>query len=327
MRWRSRASGASTVVGVARELGERLVLLREDREHLVGLAQRRVRALGRSRRASSPRAAKPIAEVVEDQAEALRVGAAVDVLDEVEVDRLAVVLERQQVLAGAGLAVGDLADLRAAARRRQSAAGCSGIRRSARRAATGARIRHEASSRKSWNAGSSISITTTALPGIALPPSSRLTISSSRRDLDLLDRPDLGAGDPDLLAGDEEAAVVEDRPDLVGPTVVAGRPSWRSAGRRPPRACRRSPRAASWQRSDRNVARIAVVRPEVAVVEEGVVLGVRPAGVRLRDAARDSAGSVPNAPGVFWKNENCCDSGIGSRTPVLLDGLRSPFSL
>ena len=40
------------------------------------------------------------------------------------------------------------------------------------------RIRHEASSRKSWKPPSVISITTTALPGTACGPPSRLTISS-----------------------------------------------------------------------------------------------------------------------------------------------------
>ena len=43
-----------------------------------------------------------------------------------------------------------------------------------------------------------------------------------RRDLDVGDRADLDAGDLDVLAGDDEAGVVEDRADAVGVVVVAG---------------------------------------------------------------------------------------------------------
>ena len=50
---------------------------------------------------------------------------------------------------------------------------------------------------------------------------------------------DLGAGDADLLALDQEAGVVEDRPHLVGALVAAGR----RAERRGPRPRRRSRRA------------------------------------------------------------------------------------
>ena len=58
-----------------------------------------------------------------------------------------------------------------------------------------------------------------------------------RRDLDVLDRADLDAGDLDVLARDHEAGVVEDRAHAVGVVVVAGHDDERhergdAAGRR-----------------------------------------------------------------------------------------------
>ena len=78
-----------------------------------------------------------------------------------------------------------------------------------------------ASWRKSWKPASSIFITTTALPGSgAAVPVHRL---ARQRHLDGRHRADRGACDPHLLAGDQEAAVVEDRPDLVLVPVPARR--------------------------------------------------------------------------------------------------------
>ena len=104
-------------------------------EHPVGLAERRVGAVDHLAEVLAA-AGEAGAELVEDQPEAVAVGRAVDVLDQVEVDRLAVVLERQQALARAGLAVRDLLELgrRRRARRRAAGSGCS--RRTSRRSAT-----------------------------------------------------------------------------------------------------------------------------------------------------------------------------------------------
>ena len=174
---------------------------------------------------SSPRAARPGAEVVEDEPEAVRIRLAHDVVDEVEVDRLAVSLERQQVLAGARLSVGDRRQLG----RRLA---CPAARGSVGLHSTNfspisdcGRIRHEASVRKSWNAGV-VDLAARRPPCRAsgLPSSMRGLVLAG--DVDVGDRADLGAGDPDVLAGDQEARVVEDRPDLVLAAVAAG------AGRR-----------------------------------------------------------------------------------------------
>ena len=122
---RLSASGWSTVVTVAREAGELVALVGEDLEDAVGLAQRRVGAVD-DRAEVVAAGGEPGAEVVEDEAEAVAVGRAVDVVDQVEVDRLAVVLEGQQALALPWLAFGDLARARAAAADR-APRGCVGV--------------------------------------------------------------------------------------------------------------------------------------------------------------------------------------------------------
>ncbi len=91
-------------------------------------------------------------------------------------------------------------------------------------------------SRKSWKPGSLIASPPPPCRARRCrpraPPRSALVTSTS------LDRADAGAGDPHLLARDEEAAVVEDRPDLVGLALAAGGRCRRRAARRP-RAGRR----------------------------------------------------------------------------------------
>ena len=85
-------------VAVAGEAGELVVLVGEDLQHAVGLAQGGVGAVDDlAEVVAAGREAG--AEVVEDEPEAVAVGGAVDVLDQVEVDGLAVVLQRQQALA------------------------------------------------------------------------------------------------------------------------------------------------------------------------------------------------------------------------------------
>ena len=138
------------------------------------------------------------AEVVEDEPEAVRIRLLHDVVDQVEVDRLAVALERQQVLALARLAVGDLLELRRRLGARRARLGRARTRRTSRRSATAGGSGTRRRSRKSWNAGSSIRRTTTALPGSG-PPSSSAGSSSPVTSTSATVA-DLGAGDPDLLA-------------------------------------------------------------------------------------------------------------------------------
>ena len=121
--------------GVAGELGEAVALGVEDPEQLVDLAQHRVGADDDFFEVLAA-AGQPGAEFVEDEAEALRVGKGLDVVDQVGVDAGAVVLHRQQVLArrpaarrGSASAAGERAS-----RARGAGSGCS--RRTSRRSAT-----------------------------------------------------------------------------------------------------------------------------------------------------------------------------------------------
>ena len=101
-----------------------------------------------------------------------------------------------------------------------------------------------------------MSITMIALPGTATGlPSSVGDRLAGQRDVDRLDRADVGAGDPDLLALDHEGAVVEDRPNQVAAAAAAAGDEQddRDDGRH--QRCRdyQSPR--SW--SGRRVGRVA----------------------------------------------------------------------
>ena len=134
---RSRESGPQDRLGVAGQLGQLVALGGEDPEQAVDVAQHRVGALDQDFEVFAA-AGEAGAEFVEDQPEALRVGQRLDVVDQVRVDAGAVAAERQQVLAGAGLAGLDLLQRR---RRRASpapAAGSGGSRRTSRRSATAA---------------------------------------------------------------------------------------------------------------------------------------------------------------------------------------------
>ena len=153
---RSRASAARTAsASRASSASSRFCRARIASTSL-RLAQRRVRALDDLGELVAARR-EAGAEVVEDQPEAVRIGLAHDVVDEVEVDRLAVAA---RAAAGTGPRP---------ARRRGSARARAAARRPGARGWVGShstnfspisdcgRIRQEASSRKSWNAGSSIS--------------------------------------------------------------------------------------------------------------------------------------------------------------------------
>ncbi len=98
-------------VGVARELRQHPVLACERAEHLVGLAQCRVRTLDDLRELLAA-GREAGAEAVDDQPEAVRIRLAHDVVDEVEVDRRAVAVERQQILARTRLVLGNQLELR-----------------------------------------------------------------------------------------------------------------------------------------------------------------------------------------------------------------------
>ena len=105
-------------VAVAGELAELLVLAGQLGQHPVGLAERRVGAPDDRRQVLAP-SGEPGPQVVEDQPEAIGVGLAHDVVDQVDVHCLAVVLQRQEVLAGSGLAIWNLVQRRRQRRARR----------------------------------------------------------------------------------------------------------------------------------------------------------------------------------------------------------------
>ena len=108
--WRSRASGARTVSESLASWASCLFCLARVARTLSVCCERRIGPpddLGEVGAAGGEAGA----EVVEDQPEPVGLGLAGDVVDEVEVDLLAVVLERQEVLARADVAVGDLREL------------------------------------------------------------------------------------------------------------------------------------------------------------------------------------------------------------------------
>ena len=121
-----------------------------------------------------------------------------------------------------------------------------------------------------------------------------------RRDLDVLDRADLDAGDLHVLARDDEAGVVEDRAHAVGLVLLARRrgrapPARRRAGRR------RRGRRLSWPR--RHLVGIAVEVPSTS-----------------RHGAEPSAFGCDAAPGqrrswLVSSPSKRCDGGIGVSTP------------
>ena len=176
IRSRSRASGVSTASPLRASVRKRLVLLAEDREHLVGLAQRGVGAIDDLGQVVAARGERG-AERVEDQPEAVRVGLAHDVVDQVEVDRRAVRLQRQEVLALARLAVTDHLERGRRGECPRPAAGSACTRRTSRRAATAAgsgttRPRGSPGTRDRRSRS-----TTTALPGSGSPSACAASVS------------------------------------------------------------------------------------------------------------------------------------------------------
>ena len=151
-------SAASSVMIASESLRkalERPVLAGKACEHLVGLAERRVRPLDDLLELVATRR-QGCAQVVEDQAEAVRIGLAHDVVDQVEVHGLAVLLQRQQVLALAALAIADHLELGRSSRCRPPGAASAGTPRTSLPGATAEKMWQEASWRKSWKPASSI---------------------------------------------------------------------------------------------------------------------------------------------------------------------------
>ena len=265
--WRCSDSGCRIVSLSCGELGELLVLLGEGGEDLVGLLERGVGATNHVREVGAA-GGETRAEVVEDQPEALDLGLTGDVVDQVEVDLLAVVLDRQPVLAGADLAVGDLLERRRRLRLRGPRLGRLALDvllaeqrlRPDQAGGVGEEVLEAGIVDAEHRDGLAGLLVAVAPDGLA-----------RQRDRDLVDGADRGAGDPHLLAVDEEAGVVEVGADLVVPAVVAlagcGCGDQRRDEQRGPRLWRS---ASSWVRagSGRRCSRRASVRP--AVVEERV---------------------------------------------------------
>ena len=198
----SLASWARRLFSEARD-GQNLVDLEKRR---VGLLHRFPKILAAGRQTGS--------QFVEDDPETLRVRQAVDVVDQVEVNRLGVVLDRQQIFAGTGLTVGDLVE-----REWWLAAGGTGLGHPAveefladQRLRPDDCRRHRPSSPGSPS--SVMFITTIALPGTSVPVSSPGRETSTELTL-----PTLAPATRTSIRV-HEGAVVEDRPDLIGIAVV-----------------------------------------------------------------------------------------------------------
>ena len=190
-------------VGVAREVGQHLVLRRQDLEDLVDLPERRVGAADDlvDLLAAAGEAGPQLGE---DQREPLAVGQAHDVVDQVEVDRLLGVLDRQQVLALA-LAALDLAQRR----RRLGVDGALLRRRALDELLADQRLRADLAA----GVGAEVLVRRV----LDVEHHHGLEVAG---DVHRVDLADLDAGDLDVLAGDHEAGVVEDRAHLVGAAVA-----------------------------------------------------------------------------------------------------------
>ena len=166
---------------------------------------------------SGPRAARPAPRSLRISRKRSTSGSRVMLLDEVEVDLLAVVLDRQPVLAGAGLAVGDLLE-----RRRRLAARRARLRRLALDVLLAEqRLRPDQAggvAQEVLEAGIGDAEHGHRLAWVLVAVSLHRLIG--QRDRDVVDGADRRAGDPDVLAVDEEAGVVEVGADLVVAAAV-----------------------------------------------------------------------------------------------------------
>ncbi len=190
-----RRTGASARSESSARFDERLVLRGEDAEHLVEFAQRRVRAAD-DRVQVAPAPGQAGAEFVDDDREALALGQAVDVAEQIDVDRARGVRDRQQVLPFAFVAAGDLVQ-----RRRQ-------------RRAFGARLGGQAVDE--LLADQRLGFDRAARVGAEVLEARVFDVQHDRRlrGRRRRDRPDdahLHALDLHVLAGDDVGGVVEDR--------------------------------------------------------------------------------------------------------------------
>ena len=214
---------AGHALGVGGELGQFVALLVEDFEQAVGVAKIGVGALDRRRDVRSP-PGQGGAEFVEDQPEALRVGQRVDVVDQVGVDAGAVVLDRQQPLARARLAFGDLFQRwrRLAARRPwQGRPAIEVLLADQRlRADQAGGVFAEVLEARVFDVHHDHGLARDRF-GLAVFVAVDLTREA---DPDRFDFADVGAGDADLLALDHEGAVVEEAAhDVAVVAAVRGR--------------------------------------------------------------------------------------------------------
>ena len=176
----------------------------EDLEHAVDLLERRV-GTADDRVDLLAAAGEAGAELVEDQREPLPVGQAHDVVDQVEVDRPLGVRHRQQVLA-------------LARPRGRSSPAPAAARVPTARFCVG---EHSTNFSPISDCGRTWQL------GVAAEVLVRRVVDGEHdrglevgRDVERVDLADLHAGDLDVLAGDHEAGVVEDRAHLVAAAVA-----------------------------------------------------------------------------------------------------------
>ena len=292
---------------VRREVGELASLAGEDREHPVAVAQGRVGAaddLGELVAAGG----KAGAEVVEDQAQALARRHPHHVLDQVDVDRLAVVLERQQVLAVAGLSVGDLLErgrLRAARRPRPGrATGDVALADQRLRAQDAGGVGAEVLEARIGDVEHDDRLAVLLL--FALGAADDLP---RHRDVDRLDRARVRAGDADVLAGDDERAVVEHGADQVGLAVLpAGRHGRRERDRgdQPEGDGGEAPHEPPGRSSGSQSSGLSPLSGH-----SGATNGFESSGAGAAAAPGHGLGTRAGPIGPYWSAD-----GIGSRSPV-----------
>ena len=256
-------------VAVARQVGEHAVLVGEDGEDLVGLLERRVGVGDRlAQVAAAPGQAG--AQLVEDDGQPLAVGQAQRVVEQVEVDRLGRLADRQQVLPLAGAAAGSCAA--AAASCAFSGRGWVG------------RALHELLADQRLRADRALRVGAEVVEAGAVDAQHHRGLVVGR-DVERLDLADLDAGDLDVLAGDDREGVHEDRPHAVAAARRCSRPCRRRPARR--RRGARRPWRGCASRAGEHEARVAV---QGAVdVAEGRRAVDRRLGGRAR-AALDLAG-------------------------------------
>ena len=172
---------------------ESAVLARQVLQHLVRLAQGRVRALDDLLELVAT-CREACAEVVENQPEAVRIRLAHDVVDQVEVHGLAVLLERQEVLPLAALALRGSPRAPAAARCPAPGAASARTPRTSRQGATAGGSGRRRPGGSPGSPASSICMHDDGLPGLLRAVgASRL---AGEGHVELGDGPDVGAGDP-----------------------------------------------------------------------------------------------------------------------------------